>query len=84
MGGPPYIYSNQFCGKSKRCQISLSTLLLIALIVHRGDLRNFELDLLGSSHREFWLRNGKGIIIGLWNKYILLFECRQNQGKNNF
>ena len=36
-----------------------------------------------SSHREFWLRNGRGII-GLWKKYILLFECRQNQGKKNF
>ena len=36
-----------------------------------------------TAHREFWLRNGRGII-GLWKKYILLFECRQNQGKKNF
>ena len=25
------------------------------------------------THREFWLRNGIGII-GLWKKYILLYE----------
>ena len=35
------------------------------------------------SHREIRLRNGKGII-GLWKKYILLYKCRQNQGKKNF
>ena len=38
---------------------------------------------IGSPHCEIRLRNGKGII-GVWKKYILLYECRQNQGKKNF
>ena len=34
---------------------------------------------LKNTHSEFWLRNGRGIIV-LWKKYIFLFECRQIQG----
>ena len=77
MGGPTYIYPNQFCGKSKRCQISLSTLLLIALIVHRGDLRNFELDLLGSCNKygvsqvlpNFCKKGKKKLCQGIFNPH---------------
>ena len=31
--------------------------------------------------REFLFRNGTGKTY-LWEKYILLYECRQNQGEN--
>ena len=34
------------------------------------------------THREIRLRNGKGII-SLWKKYVLLYKCRENQGKKN-
>ena len=34
-----------------------------------------------TSHREFLQRNGVGRTC-LWKKYILLYECRQNQGKD--
>ena len=36
-----------------------------------------------SAHHEFLLRNGIGKTY-LWKKYILLYECRKNQGKKNF
>ena len=35
------------------------------------------------AHREFLLRNRVGKTC-LWKKYILLCECIQKQGKNNF
>ena len=35
------------------------------------------------AHREFWFRNGIGII-GLWKRYILLYELGKNWGSRNF
>ena len=54
--------------------------LLVQKLYH---LIHFCKSLFFQSHREFLLRNGIGKTC-LWKKYILLYECRQNQGKNNF
>ena len=51
----------------------LYTLKFVSLSqVNRTKVKSF-IELVSMTHHEFWLRNGIGII-GLWKKYILLYE----------